>query len=479
MNSLRGTFAGLLIVGSLFAQTRPVAFTHVTVIDTNSGALLADQTVLLKGNAIAAVGKTGRVSVPAGSRKVDGRGKFLIPGLWDMHVHFRGGVDLIPANESWLSLFVANGITGVREMGGDLSETVFQWRREIRDGTRFGPRIVTSGPKLDGPIPTWPGSIPVYDPESARAAVRTLKAMGADFVKIYFSRIARETYQAVLDEAKAQGLPVAGHLAIPDITPRFASDSGQKCIEHAGIYVLPGASPREDEIDREYAERRGPGSPINIFEYVAKIAASFDARTAADLAAHLARNRTWVVPTLAAERLSSTAATTDYSSDPRRKYILAGMWQSWDPIFGRRLPPSLEVIRSRELVYEKERELLPILQRAGVGLLAGSDSGASNNYTFPGWTLHQELELLVASGLTPLAALQTATRNPAVFLDEPDKIGSVAKGKAADLVLLDANPLDDIRNTRKIDSVVLHGKLLTRTDLDAILAAEAVKAAKP
>jgi imidazolonepropionase-like amidohydrolase len=449
----------LPLPAGLAAEPTPLVFTHVTVIDATGRPPLPNRTVIVAGNRIQAIGETGRLRTPRGAKVVAASGKFMIPGLWDMHVHFRGGAALIPGNESWLSLFVANGITGVREMGGDIAPSVFQWRAEIASGARFGPRILTSGPKVDGPSPFWEGSFAVTDAQSARDAVRKLKSMGADFVKIYAPGFPRETFSALMDEAKQQNLSVAGHLPLDTHTVRESIDAGVKCIEHLDYYVLPGCSRSEQQIRDKYAG----------LESLFRQAETFDSDWARDLIARMVQHGVWVTPTLAAAPLTQTAGHIDYDRDPRRRYIFPGIWRTWDPKSGGRAAFPEADQKLWERIREQSKVLLKMLQAGGVGLLAGSDSGASNNFTFPGWTLHRELELMVESGLTPMQALQTATYNPARYLGELDRAGTVEAGKAADLVLLNANPLTDIRNIEETEAVVLTGKLLTRADLDKLL----------
>jgi len=357
-------------------------------------------------------------------------------------------------------------VTGVREMGGDLVDTVLRWRGEIARGERLGPRIVTSGPKLDGPKPAWPGSIPIATPEEGRKAVQSVKSMGADFIKLYFSRIERETYEAILEEAKRHKLRVTGHLAL-EVTPWEASEWGQD-IEHGAFHLLPACSPQEDELRRQVLAAGEKERAEAAAQFFARTLESFTRERAAALAARLAANHTWVTPTLTVFRTLLTMGTTDYASDPRRRYIYPRIWASWNPESGRRRVPTEQVVRRAEEVAKRFSELLGLLRQAGVGLLAGSDTGASNNYVFPGWSLHEELALLVGAGLTPLEALQTATRNPGRYLGL--ETGTVEKGKAADLVLLEANPLEDIRNTRRITGVMARGKWLDRAGLDGLLA---------
>ena len=473
--TLVSTFDSSFLLNDLAAQTDSIAFTHVTVIDATGRPPSPDRTVVVVGDRIQSIGKLGEKKVPKSARIIDASGKYMIPGLWDMHVHFRGGPALIPDNEAWLSVFLANGITGVREMGGDIAETVFRWRAEIANGTRLGPRILTSGPKVDGPKPAWPGSIPVTDPASARAAVAKVKAMGSDFVKIYAIDFPRDVFAALIDEARKQGLNVGGHLSLMTMTIRDAINGGVRFVEHVEIFVLGGCSRSEKQLNDEFA-RRDSKPPMGLLELQNRYAQTYDEAWAREFA-ELIQHDVWVTPTLAVMRQSESVGRVDYEQHPERKYIFPGMWQTWDPKLGRRHPLTDDQLKLLELVHEKTTTLVKLMQSSGVGLLAGSDSGASNNFTFPGWTLHRELELLVEIGLSPMEALQTATRNPARFLGELLRNGTVEPGKTANLVLLTANPLEDVRNTRKIDAVVLKGKLLTRTDLDNLLQDVAAKAA--
>src|ERR1700676_5293629 len=262
--TLVSTFDSSFLLNDLAAQTDSIAFTHVTVIDATGRPPSPDRTVVVVGDRIQSIGKLGEKKVPKSARIIDASGKYLIPSLWEMHVHFRGGPALIPDNEAWLSVFLANGITGVREMGGDIAETVFRWRAEIANGTRLGPRILTSGPKVDGPEPAWPGSIPVTDPASARAAVDKLKAMGSDFVKIYAIDFPPDVFAALMDEARKQVLTVGGHLSFMTMTTRDAINGGVRFLEHAQYHVLGGCSRSEKQLDDEYVARRESKAPMGL-----------------------------------------------------------------------------------------------------------------------------------------------------------------------------------------------------------------------
>jgi imidazolonepropionase-like amidohydrolase len=428
----------------------------VTVINVGSGApTLPHRTVIVRDGHIEQVVKPEalRGSKPEGVR-IDGKGKFLIPGLWDMHVHMVFGDWFPRGKEITLPLFIANGVTGVRDMGGEL-EVLQQWRKEISAGTLLGPRMVISGPMLDGPKPRFPSSIAIKNPEDGRHAVDDLKRRGADFIKLQ-SLVPREAVFAIADEARKQGIPFVGH--VPDaVRASEASNAGQKSFEHL-IGIFEGSSPREDEF------LKGAKGP-------AKFLATYDSERAAKLFALLAKNHTWQCPTLVWECGGNLIDEADFAHDTHAKYVLA----YWKDVTWKRFTDQVlhefntDDLATRKRFVEKELEVVNAMHHAGVQFLAGTDT-PPGVYVFPGFSLHEELQRFVAAGFTPMEALQTATLNPAKFLGMEDRLGTVEKGKLADLVLLDANPLEDIRNTQKIAAVIVNGRYLSRTDLDKILA---------
>ncbi len=453
---MRMLLLGLSLLGSPIppqSLEASLVLRDVTVIDVAGGLALPGMTVVVEGDHIARVGKSDTVSPPAGARVVDAAGKFLIPGLWDMHVHTIFGDWFPGGREIALPLFIANGVTGIRDMGGDL-DVLLKWRKEIAQGAIAGPRLVVSGEMLDGPEPRFPSSIAVSSPEEGRSAVRDLKRRGADFIKLQ-SLIPRESVLAIADEAGTLGIPVAGH--VPDaIRAAEASDAGQKSFEHL-IGIFEGSSPLEDEF---LAGGKGPGRFLQ----------SFDAHRAATLFALLAKNETWQCPTLVWERGGSLLEERDLGNHPLAKYAPAswktGTWKKFrDQIVNEF---NVDDLATRRRFVSKELELVGEMHRAGVPFLAGTDT-AAGVYIFPGFSLHEELELFVAAGFTPAEALRTATRDPARFLGMGDRLGAVATGKLADLVLLDRNPLEDIRNTRAIFAVVANGRFFAREGLDRLL----------
>lgn len=438
----------------VIGQESILAIIHVNLIDATGAPVQADMTVIVQGKQILQLGKSASTTVPKAARVVDGRGKYLIPGLWDMHVHEIFGAWLPEDEKITPVLFVANGVTGVRDMGGDL-EPLKKWRARIAEGKLLGPRMIIAGPMLDGPIPQFPSSAPVKDAAEGRRIVDELQKNGADFIKIQ-SLIPRDGYFAAADEARKLGIVFAGH--VPDkVRATEASNAGQKSIEHL-TGVFEGCSTVEDEL---MAAPRGPGR--------GRFLSTYDPERAKALIALFLKNQTWQVPTLYWERGEWLIEQTNSGPDPLEKYApVAWRDRTW-PMFTRDISKgwSTDPVADREKFFQAELKMVGEMNRAGVPILAGTDTAAGVR-VYPGFSLHDELELLVRAGLTPMEALQAATLNAGKYLDLPDT-GTIEKGKRADLVLLDSNPLVDIKNTRTIQSVVLAGRYFSRTDLDHLL----------
>jgi imidazolonepropionase-like amidohydrolase len=348
-----------------------------------------------------------------------------------------------------------------------------QWRQELEQGTLQGPRLSIASPIVDGPEPIWPGSIAVKDAAEGRKVVIQAKQDGADFIKVY-SRLPRDAYFAIADEAKKQGIPFAGHVP-SSVTVVEASDAGQKSIEHFTGF-LDACSTREAELRKagqdawlNLPEGQKFPSRATLRPLIRQSLDTFSPEKANALAAHLARNHTWQCPTLVVQRNMAFIQDPAIHNDPRVKYMPPGIASGWDPAGDFRLQDrTAEDYELARETYRKLKELIAPMRRAGVEFLAGTD--VLNPYCFPGFSLHDELGLLVEGGLTPMEALQAATLNPARYLGKEKDLGTIEKGKIADLVLLDANPLADIGNSRKIDSVVFGGKLLPRAELQKMLA---------
>ncbi len=456
-----------LLLGGPAQDSRPapLVFTHVTVVDANDELPKPDMTVVVTGDRITALGKTGKVTVPKDAQVVDATGKYLIPGLWDMHVHLHGKEVLFP-------LFIANGVTGVRQMGGGPHQQIDQWRKQITNQTLIGPRIVAAGQIVTGPKPAFPGALAVANVTEGRAAVTSLRQRGVDFLKVY-SLLPRNAYFAIADEAKKQDLPFAGHIPA-SVSAAEVSDAGQRSIEHlSGSAVLLACSTRETELRQEAVEAivESDYSLSVITHYLLfgrfnQLLDTYSDKKAAALFARFAKNGTRQVPTLTGRRARAFERESHFINDPRLKYIPPSLKEEWENSYTKDFTAK-EFADVRRL-YQKQLDIVGAMRRAQVDIMAGTDAGNPNCY--PGFSLHDELALLVKAGLTPIEALQSATRSPAEFLGRMESFGTVEEGKIADLVLLDANPLEEISNTQKIAAVVLGGKIIFKTSLQTMLA---------
>ena len=430
-----------------------LAITNVTVIDTTGRRPGTRATVVITGDRISEIGEPNKASIPSGAQTVDGAGKYLLPGLWDMHIH------LSLVSDSALPLLIANGVTGVRDMGGDLDQ-IDQWRDQIRKGTRPGPRIIRAGPIVDGPRKEeGQHRLTVNNAAEARQAVESLKKRGVDFIKVYHF-LSRDSYFALADEAKKQGMSFVGH--IPNgVSPQEASNAGQRTLEHTTAFLQ--AIMAQEHPDG-YTQKQ---LMADAFEKLAgdQGSALFQA---------MAKNGAWHTPTLVVAQSSVLRPEMAAKPDGRRKYIAAITKEHWEknnPVQN----VSEEDMAERKKVLEKMLGIVGNMRKAGVSILAGTDPPTRD--VFPGFSLHDELSLLVKAGLTPLEAIQAATLNAAKCLGLSDSYGTVEKGKLADLVLLEADPLAAIANTQNIAAVIVAGKFLPRAALQEMLAQteEAVK----
>jgi hypothetical protein len=437
--------------------TTSLVFDNVTVVDVQQGRLLPAQRVVIVGNRIRTMGSVGTVSLPAGAKVVDAKGKYLIPGLWDMHTHSRRYTDF------FYPLFIANGVTGMRDGWSEVPlDTLLLWRREIVAGTRVGPpRQFLAGPALDEASPCTrdnSGHVCVADAADARHVVDSLKAAGASYIKTY--ELGRAMYFVVAAEARRVGIPFGGHLTAASAME--ASDSGASILDH--IQTAGGM---------DTLCLGGPPSSIERCQAVAN---------------QFRNHNTWWVPTLSRRWLGANREFPP-QPDPATKAILM-RWHQFTSAFWNGTPLSLHRDWLRDSVSGTQSPstvqtntsadtdgLLRIAHRAGLPILAGTDGGAPvMTVEPPGFALHLELTMYVSEGLTPLEALQAATINPAKLLHGTDSLGTVAPGKLADLVLLDADPLQNITNTTLIRAVVANGRYFDRAALDQLLADVQAKA---
>lgn len=441
------TFLFFLIV-SFSTKAATLAIRHVTLIDMTGGPVLEDRTVVVNGERIAQIGPAATTTIPKDAIVVDGAGKYLIPGLWDMHVHLWHRENLLP-------LYAAFGITGVRDMGSDFERTK-TWREKIETGKAIGPRIVTCGPVLssrdsgDEKLPT----IVVNTPRDARKAFDQLYDMDVDFIKVL--SIPRDAYFALAEQSRHWKVPFAGHVP-QTVTAWEAMSELQASMEHLlGLFL--SCSSEEAKLRALSPDKIGT-----------RMLDTFSEAKALEILARSAQYGTRQTPTLTFWMRTTHADDDHLTADPRLKYVPESIRKTWpDP---RKEASRLSDIDRAELGRQLVLafRMVGLMPQSEVQILAGTDTG--DPYTIPGATLHDELELLVKAGLTPLQALKSATVAPAKFLHQEDTTGTIEKGKVADLVLLQDSPLENIANTQSIAAVVLRGKYLPRQKLDEILAA--------
>ena len=406
LNLLLLCFA-LSAFGTATASASQIAITHITIIDVRDGSRQQDMSVLISGDRIGVIGSSKKVQLPKQTRAIDGHRKFLIPGLWDMHVHTNG-------EDRVLRLLLACGITGIRDMAGDVAKLA-DARRRITSGELTGPRLVFAGPMLEGPPSqaddwTWI----IHSSEEARNAIDRLVELRVDFIKVH-DGLARESFLAIAAASKERGISFVGHVPA-SMTPAEASDLGQKSIEHLE-FVPKSCHALLDSV--------AGGAPRNV-------PSGCDPQSLDELLHRFAHNGTWLDPTIQSFR-----------------YWAPAQWNA---------------------IFSEFRELVRSIRQNHVSILAGTDSSSvlEEKGDPPGTSLHDELALLVDAGFTPSEALRAATWNPALFLGLSDSLGTIETGKTASMVLLEANPLQDVRNTERIVAVIFEGRYLNREVLERL-----------
>ena len=444
-----------MVVTARAADAPSLRIINATVVDVATGELRPGSTILIQGNRITNVRKG---TVAAGGRVVDAAGGYVIPGLWDMHTHAFFGDRTPESRDLILPLFIANGVTGIRDMGSAL-EPIVRARADVAAHRLLGPRLIVSGPMLDGPHVSFPASVAIATPADGRRVVDSLKHRGVDFIKIQ-SGVPRDAYFAIADEAKKIGIRIDGH--VPDaIRASEAIAAGQRTFEHL-IGIFEASSPDEDAYiaDTYDGGTKRPGVFLK----------TYDPARETRIIQQIAAASIWQCPTLFWERGQWLVDVVDVKNDPDLAYA-ANSWIAKWPASRASILKGLasDPLPVRERFVAHELDIIRRLRAANVPFLAGTDTPAGID-VLPGLSLHLELERFVAAGFTPLEALQTATLNPARFFEKVGEYGSVETGRVADLVILTANPLIDIRNTRTIAGVIADGRYLSSADLDRLRA---------
>jgi predicted amidohydrolase len=459
-----------------------LAITNVTIIDGAGAPARPGMTVLIEQDRISTIGPAARVVVPPDTPVLAGAGRFLIPALWDMHTHIANQAPASLTADVILPMFTAHGVVGVRDMGGDF-DRIQRARIDMRQGRLQGPLVVSPGPFLDGPQPDSPIVMPVRDEAEARDAVRRLVERHVDFIKVQ-SDLSREAWRGAASEAKRHNLVFAGHVPIA-ISASEVVGSGQASIEHASP-ALPGdaalllaCSSREDELRRELLalqaavrqananaaelRKRQDALQLAMFE-------SYDASRATALFRRMLKEKVVFVPTLIWSQTLLPGSRDEVPAIPPLASVPAAIRDRWAAGRKRYLESATDERLAHNARLARESiEFVRKVHEFGATVLAGTDS--FDAFVLPGWSLHQELELLVSAGFSTMSALQSATRDAVRYFGQERERGTVEKGKMADLLLLDADPLADIRNTRKIAAFIRGGDVLTRADLAALLPA--------
>ncbi|MEW6210598.1 MAG: amidohydrolase family protein [Acidobacteriota bacterium] len=427
------------------------AFVEVNVIPMDSERVVENQTVIIRDGRIAELGDSAKIKIPDDATRIDGRGKYLMPGLADMHAHVQ--------SEGELLLMAAHGVTTIRDMFGSPYKTV--WRDRIARGEMFGPTIYTAGPIVDGFPPNASEMSVVKTAEDAEPIIARQKQRGYDFIKVYHT-LSKEAYDAILLAAKKHAIPVAGHVTA-GVGLAGALRSGQKCIEHLDSYTFALQREGSPYLGYSTIETRDDKSWMRSINFVDESKIPALARATRDAGV-------WNCPTLIAYRDwgLTQEETRERVKLPEMKYVHPLLMAQWSPENKEEIPYSDSIESNGDAMLMKRRvevhkKLTKALNDAGAGILLGTDAGVP--FAIPGLSALEELELLVSAGLTPYEAIKTGTRNAAQYLNASNEFGAVAAGKRADLILLEDNPLKDISNARRRAGVMLRGQWLTESEL--------------
>lgn len=441
-------------------QTLPDAaacslFTSVDVLTMEEDRLLTDHDVLVCGTRIRGLGPRGSLESPEGARRIEGEGRVLMPGLTDGHVH------LFAPND--LQLHLVWGSTTVRNLFGNrLSVTL---RDRIEGGVQWGPRMITAGPIVDGDPPVWDRSAVVGTTDAARETVATQIEAGYDFIKVY-SRLEPEPFFATIQAAKAAGVRVGGHVP-RSVSLYEAVSGGMEFIEHLTGFIPALQGEDSEWLRLSSAERVA----LDHAEVIRLQVEGFDPARLEVVAGWMQEHGVWNIPTFVViERLAASAEHKEgwLAHHSQMRWVPQRTRDSWDPSNDFRLQnltPEQLAIRRRSAALHKP--IVKALHDAGCELMLGTDT--PNPFVFRGYSVHEELQRFVSAGLTPFEALRTATVNAARFLDLESSIGRIAPDLEADLLLLEASPLESIENTQRIVGVMTRGRWLDREELDRLL----------
>jgi len=427
--------------------------THANIVDIENDSVLQNKFIAITKDTIRFVGNMEEIDDYNGYEIVDASNKYVMPGLWDMHVHFRGGDTLIEENKELLQLFLAYGVTTVRDAGGDIAEPVLDWRNKVTESLLDGPQIFTSGPKLDGENPAWEGSIKIKDQADIEKALDSLEQMEVDYVKMYDGSLNPEKFYGIIQEAEKRGLKTTGHMPLKADFMQ-AIEFGLDGIEHM-YYTVKSSSPLADSLAKT---NMGYGMMELLID-------TYDPELAQNVFSKMQSENVSITPTLHIGKTLANILETDHSKDSLLNYIGTGIQRTYQGRIEGAKRAKSSGSKMREKMEKLSVSMIKPMYESGVKILAGSDSGAFNSFVYPGESLHSELEELVNAGLTPAQALETSIINGPEFFEVGEYFQSIEKGKVADLIILQKNPLEDIRNTQSIERVIKNQETYTPGDL--------------
>ena len=464
MKFLTACLVFIVITVNVNAQIKKIdlIINNVNIVDVVNNKIIPNRYIAIQKNKIIDISNTSLNKSYTSQFTIDATGKYIMPSLWDMHVHF-GGDSLKAENKMLLPLYMAMGIGHVRDCAGDISLDVIEWKNEIANGTLLGPTIFTSGPKLEGINSIWPGDLEISNETELTTALDSLQKLKVDFIKITYNTLAPDLFLKSIIAARKRGWKVTGHVPATMNVEVF-SKNGLSAIEHIG-YLQRAASKNEDSITKLRAVNKISGREANEL-YLN----SFDSTVAIAKFKQLAKNGTAVVPTINGSYITTYLDKTSHTNDDYLRYLGPALKRTYNWRIERASKDNIDAIAFRHKNFEAAANLLPLLYKSGVVILAGTDAGFLNSFNYPGLGMHDELAIMVKYGLTPQQALICSIINGPAFFNQSKLYGAVAKQKNADLLILNANPLLDINNTKKIDAVINKGKYLNRKYLDNLLA---------
>jgi len=461
-------FLFLLVFGNANSQSKSVLIFNANVVDVKTGKISKNQAILIDNQTIKNIGSFKKLNNLA-AEKIDIKGKYVIPGLWDMHIHIEGQ-DLVEDNKALFPVFIAHGITTVRDAASDLGLQVLKWRDEINQGKLLGPTIYTAGRKLEGLNSIWKGDLEIENEIQLTQMLNYLDSLKVDFVKITENTLKGDLFLKSVIEAKKRGYLVTGHVPY-DLTINDLSNEGFSAIEHASYLLRLG----NDEITTKKGILDGT---LTKAQAEKDFLLNFDQEKAIKAYSELAMKNVAVCPTLIGGKQLAYLDENNHKNDDFQKYLTKRFMSNYQWRIDRMANETTEQKQQRKDRYQLIAKQLPYAQKVGMMIIAGSDCAALNTFVYPAASLLEELELFQKGGMKPLEILQSATMNGAKFMGKFDKTGSIEIGKVADLVIVDENPLHDINAVSKTAGVFTKGKYFDKSALNQMLEDAAKKKAE-